>query len=51
MRGKVVVYVTGATGLFIFVAALAILDAERANSDAEITTFADALWWAVVSTT
>ncbi|WP_299035180.1 potassium channel family protein [uncultured Pseudokineococcus sp.] len=49
LRGQVAVYVGGATTLVVFVAALAVLDAERGAEDALITTFPDALWWAVTT--
>jgi voltage-gated potassium channel len=51
LRGRVIVYVTGATGLVSFVAALAVLDAERRSPDANITSFGDALWWAMTTMT
>lgn len=51
IRGRVVVYVVGAASLAVFVAALAALDAERNAPGATITTFGDALWWAVVTIT
>lgn len=51
LRGRVIVYVTGATSLIILLAALAVLDAERSSQDAQITSMGDALWWALVSTT
>ena len=50
-RGRVVAYVAVTTALLVFVAALAILDTERAASGALITTFGDALWWAFVTIT
>lgn len=37
--------------MVVFVAALAALDAERNSPGATITTFGDALWWAVVTIT
>src|SRR6185437_17060771 len=46
LRGKVAIYVAGATVIVLFCAALAVLDAERRNAHANITTFGDALWWA-----
>lgn len=49
LRGRVVVYVVGATTLLSFVAALAMLDAERHSTDANITTFGDALWWSAAT--
>jgi voltage-gated potassium channel len=48
-RGRVGIYVVGATLLISFVASLAVLDAERANPDASITTFPDALWWTMTT--
>jgi voltage-gated potassium channel len=50
-RGRVVLYVAGASVLLVFVAALAVLDAERSAPGATITTFGDALWWAFVTIT
>jgi voltage-gated potassium channel len=50
-RGRVVAYVATTTALLIFVASLAILDAERLAPGALITTFGDALWWAFVTIT
>ena len=37
--------------LLAFCGALAVLDAERASSDANITTFEDACWWAISTMT
>jgi len=51
MRGRVAVYVIGATSLILFCAALAVLDAERRNADANIRDFPDALWWAATTVT
>ncbi|AWK74936.1 ion transporter [Rhodococcus oxybenzonivorans] len=51
LRGRVVTYAITGTTLLIVVASLAMLDAERDASDATITTFPDALWWAVVTVT
>ncbi|MDQ1597927.1 MAG: voltage-gated potassium channel, partial [Microbacteriaceae bacterium] len=50
-RGRVVLYVAGASMLLVFVAALAVLDAERSAPGATITTFGNALWWAFVTIT
>jgi len=46
-----VVYVAGASALLVFIAALAVLDAERSSADATITNFGDSLWWAFVTIT
>jgi voltage-gated potassium channel len=51
LRGRVAIYVGGAVSLVIFVAALAVLDAERQSPDANITSFGDALWWATTTVT
>ncbi len=51
LRGKVVVYVAGSTIMLVFVASLAMLEAERPAPDAKITSFADALWWACTTIT
>jgi voltage-gated potassium channel len=46
MRGRVAVYGAGPTSLVLFIASLAVLDAERGAKGATITTIGDALWWA-----
>jgi voltage-gated potassium channel len=51
LRGRVATYVAGSTVLVLFVASLAVLDAERRAPKASITTFGDALWWAVTTVT
>jgi voltage-gated potassium channel len=48
-RGRVALYVAGTVSLVGFVAALAVLDAERDAPDASITTFGDALWWTITT--
>jgi voltage-gated potassium channel len=50
-RERVVLYAAGASVLLVFVAALAVLDAERSAAGATITTFGNALWWAFVTIT
>ena len=50
-RGRVVAYVAGAVALVAFIAALAMLDAERGEPDATVATFGDALWWAATTVT
>ena len=50
-RGRVVVYVAGASALLVFVASLAVLDTERDAVGSSIRTFGDALWWAFVTIT
>ena len=51
LRGRVIVYAAGAATLVSFVAALAVLDAERRSPDANIATFGDAMWWALTTMT
>lgn len=51
LRGRVIAYVAGGSVLLAYVAALAVLDAERGHPDANITTVSDALWWAAATMT
>ena len=51
LRGKVVTYVVGAVILLTFVGSLAVLQAERENPRANITTYQDSVWWAVSTMT
>lgn len=48
--GRVGVYVGVTSVLFVFLGALAVLDAESSNAEANLTTYGDALWWAAVTT-
>ncbi|SCG39310.1 potassium channel family protein [Micromonospora coxensis] len=50
-RGRLAVYVGTTTLLLVLVSALAVLDAERASADANISSFDDALWWSAVTIT
>jgi voltage-gated potassium channel len=50
-RGRVVAYVGGGALLILFVAALAVLDAERGSKEANITDFGDSVWWAMTTMT
>jgi voltage-gated potassium channel len=50
-RGRLAIYVGGTTVLLAAVGALAILDAERASADGNISDYPQALWWAVVTIT
>jgi voltage-gated potassium channel len=47
LHGRVAIYVGASAGLVLLISALAMLDAERHNPQANIETFGDALWWAV----
>lgn len=49
LRGRVAIYVSGSVAIILFVAALAELDAERGQPHANIETFGESLWWAVVT--
>jgi voltage-gated potassium channel len=51
LRGRVAIYVGGATVIILLCASLAVLDAERHSRQANITTFGDALWWSVTTVT
>lgn len=51
MRGRMGVYVAAIILLIGSCAALAVLDAERHNPDANITSLADALWWTLTTIT
>lgn len=51
LRGRLAVYVAGGAALLAFCGALAVLDAERANPDANIINFGDAIWWAAATMT
>lgn len=51
IRGSVLVYVAGASTLLIYVAGLAILDAERHAADTQVHNIADGIWWAFVTIT
>jgi voltage-gated potassium channel len=49
LRGQVLVYTIGAAGLLLFVGAIAELESERHARGTNITSFGDALWWAVTT--
>jgi len=51
IRSRIAVYAGSAACLLVFVAALAVLDAERSAPGSSIKTFGDALWWAFVTIT
>jgi len=51
LHGRVVIYIGGSAVLLVGCAALAMLDAERGHSGANITSFGDALWWAMTTVT
>lgn len=49
LRGRVMIYVTGAAVLLVYIAGLAIVDAERGSGSIE--TLGEGLWWAFVTIT
>jgi voltage-gated potassium channel len=49
LHGRVAVYVVTSAGLVLLISALAMLETERHNPQANIKTFGDALWWAVTT--
>ncbi|WP_166905681.1 potassium channel family protein [Mycobacterium sp. DL440] len=51
IRGKVVLYTISGAVLLVYVASLAVLQAERGQPDAHITNFGDAIWWAITTIT
>lgn len=51
LRGRVGVYVGGASGLLATISAFAVLEAERGSPDSNITTVGEAFWWAAVTMT
>ena len=51
LRGRLVIYAAAGCALLLFCGSLAILDAERANPQANIKDFSDAIWWATETIT
>ena len=50
IRGKVIVYAVFGTVLLVYVASLAVFDAER-DHNPQFKTFLDALWWSITTIT
>jgi voltage-gated potassium channel len=50
-RGRLALYIAATTVLLVFVAALAVLDAERGRAGSNIQTYPEALWWGVATIT
>jgi voltage-gated potassium channel len=50
-RGQVILYTALSTVLMIYVASLAILDAERDQPGSRIVNFGDAVWWSITTVT
>ncbi|ASN23208.1 ion transporter [Streptomyces pluripotens] len=51
VRLRLGTYVAACTALLLFLSSLTILDVERRNPDATITTFGDAVWWSITTVT
>ena len=51
VRGRVMIYTAFSVVLLIYVASLAILQAERSEPGSKISTFGDAVWWSVTTVT
>src|ERR1700712_1246358 len=51
LRGRVATYAIGSTVILVYIAAMAVLEAERGLPHATITTFGNALWWAAATIT
>lgn len=51
LRGRILMYVLASAAVLSYAAALAVLDIERGDADANITTLGDALWWAMTTIT
>ncbi len=51
IRGRVAIYTACSSVLLIYVASLAVLEAERTDPESDIKSFGQALWWAVTTVT
>ncbi|MET0736454.1 MAG: ion channel [Microbacterium sp.] len=51
LRSRIAIYGAGASAILIWIAGLAVLEAERGAPGANIETFGDAIWWAFVTIT
>lgn len=51
LRARLMIYGLASALIVVYIAALSVLEAERASSDANITSFGDAIWWAFVTIT
>ncbi|WP_369137534.1 potassium channel family protein [Modestobacter versicolor] len=51
LHGRVAAYVTAIASLVVFMASLAAFDAERSAPGASITSYGDAVWWAITTIT
>ena len=51
LRGRVLIFVLGSAALLIYAGALAVLDAEENAPGSNLTSFGDAVWWAMTTIT
>ena len=51
LRGRVLIFVLSSAMLLIYAGALAVLDAEANSPGSNLTTFGDAVWWAMTTIT
>ncbi|EME23125.1 potassium channel family protein [Rhodococcus triatomae] len=51
IRGKVLVYTICTSTLLLYVASLAMLEAERGHPDSSVKSFGEALWWSMTTVT
>lgn len=51
LRARLMIYGFASALMVVYIAALSVLEAERASADANITNFGDAIWWAFVTIT
>ncbi|AMM31629.1 Ion transport 2 domain protein [Sinomonas atrocyanea] len=51
LRGKLLAYVLGSSAMLVYCGALATLDSEQNDPNANIRSIGDALWWAVTTMT
>ncbi|RDH79877.1 ion transporter [Mycolicibacterium moriokaense] len=51
IRGRVVLYTACSAVLLIYVASLAVLEAERGNPASDIQSFGEAVWWSITTVT
>ncbi len=51
IRGRVIIYTACSAALLIYVASLAVLEAERTDPRSEITSLGQAVWWSITTVT
>lgn len=51
LRARLMIYGFASALMAVYIAALSVLEAERSSSEANITNFGDAIWWAFVTIT